>query len=224
MIFRKVHPDIKYAHCFESKKEVLMDLKSKDLGLGWVNLKKEKFPTELNANDFSELTFKIYKECLEQFGFTHKNNTSIKDFGEYLGAVHFWRWRYGGGFQIELLIKYKSIKYPPKHNNVTQSYALKNYDFSRKLSPILTRTWVWPFRKENPNPIIEDISRIFQLYGIKYFEMFNNLSRVADELDKCQIKNDPYNSMVSVQHGFPSNFLDFELGMNQPVYFLFDFF
>lgn len=154
-------------------------------GLGVTDLPYKVYSGKqpIKSSDFKNIINGIFLPKVQSLGFKGKDFYFYRQNETYTEAIFFWTYTTGGAIQVDLLVKFNSIRYPNEKEPVKpQNIRPANAEFLRRLSPNGETdkngqaVWFWIFEEhpEDNERIAEDIWRVFSIRGIEYFEQFKN--------------------------------------------------
>jgi hypothetical protein len=162
-----------------------------DLGLGIKELPPSFYTREkhIKSEDFKRLVTEHFASKIRELGFKGKDFMYYRENKVYTEIVFFWTYRTGGAIQVDLLIKFNDVLYPPEFLKIKiHKLRSEHCEFWKKLSPINSTGWFWVFQDtiEENIPFVNDIWNTFEKFGIPYF---NNFQNHRDYISKLSFKN-----------------------------------
>jgi hypothetical protein len=223
----KIDEEIFKYHFSDDLASIEEEYKNSRIGLGFVNIPNEKWrkSKEVSNADFKNCINNFFSHEINKLGFTGKDYKYIKECAGYTAVINFVPWRYGGGIQVDLLVKINNIKYPPSYKSFKSGQNLKYCEFSKRLSPLNMKVWVWPFEnsaKKNEK-ILGDILDLVKGKGMSYFSLFDNVDKILEGINLETLQTHNYFDFQNPITGFPSTNMDFYEGLLQANYFVFEF-
>lgn len=209
-------------HYSDDIKLIKREINESDLGLG------SPCSYTLETKACEGITFSTYCNRLEQtispemkkLGFEGKDRKYTKKTAEFTFLVYFYPNRYGGGFNVDFLVKVNNIKYPRKYKTFNKSSNLNLCEFSKRLAPINCAFWVWPYEIDNNSDVIlQDVIRCLHEKATPFFEQFSQLDELLENLEVADFKKHP----ISSKYGFPSFHTDFYADKLLSIYFAFEY-
>lgn len=223
----KIDPSIIHYHFSDDVELIQKEIKSANLGLGYVDISVEQWrKSRLISNaEFKKIINDYFKVEITKIGFIGNDYKYIKEYKDFTAVINFFPWRYDGGTQVDLLVKINSIKYPPYYRSFKSTKSLKSCEFSKRLAPINSRVWVWPFENTElkNKAILDDIIRLIHEKGLAYFALFENIDNIVQEINITTFENYKIKQVQSSITGFPSTNREYIEWLMPSNYFIFEY-